>query len=54
MRYFSFLLAYADPGTGMLLWQIITAFCLGFAFYFKNFLKKLFSFIKSKKIKKDE
>lgn len=31
---------YADPGSGMLIWQLITAAFLGFLFYFKHILRK--------------
>lgn len=32
-------LAYIDPGSGMLIWQSITAGVIGVAFYFRRFLK---------------
>jgi len=42
--------AYADPGTGMLLWQVLGAFALGAAFY----IKSIFRWIKSLFIKNKE
>ena len=39
--------AYIDPGTGLLIWQLITSAALGALFYFRKFIKvlcgKLFS-----------
>jgi len=46
MTTFSLFLAYGDPGTGMLLWQVLAAFFLGASFYFKNifrWIKNIFS-----------
>ncbi len=39
------LLAYIDPGSGLLVWQTIVAACVGVLFYikkFRTFLGKLF------------
>lgn len=40
--------SYADPGSGVLLWQFLIAVGAGFLFY----LKHIISFIKSKILKK--
>ena len=51
MTNFSIFFAYADPGTGMLLWQVLAAFFLGASFYFKNifrWIKNIFSKNKEK------
>ena len=51
MTIFSMFIAYADPGTGMLVWQVLAAFFLGASFYFKNifrWIKNLFSKNKEK------
>ena len=32
---------YADPGSGMLLWQLITAAGLGLLFYSRTIVKKI-------------
>ena len=34
-------LAYIDPGSGMLIWQSITATVIGAGFYFRRFFLKL-------------
>lgn len=34
-------LAYADPGSGALIWQMIVASMVGALFYFRKFLSKL-------------
>jgi hypothetical protein len=34
-------LAYIDPGSGMLIWQSITATVIGAGFYFRRFLMKV-------------
>jgi hypothetical protein len=34
-------LAYIDPGSGMLIWQSITASMIGAGFYFRRFLMKV-------------
>jgi hypothetical protein len=34
-------LAYIDPGSGMLIWQSVTASVIGAGFYFRRFLVKL-------------
>ena len=55
MTNFNIFFAYADPGTGMLVWQILAAFGVGATFYFRSFFKKIISLFKKKKIeKKDE
>lgn len=35
-------LAYIDPGTGMLVWQSVTAAVIGAAFCLRRFFSKLF------------
>lgn len=35
------ILLYADPGSGMLIWQLATAAALGLAFYARTFLRKI-------------
>lgn len=37
MNLSSFILAYIDPGSGLLIWQAIAAGALGVVFYFKRF-----------------
>lgn len=37
------MLAYADPGSGALLYQVIYAAILGGTFYFRRFLNRVFS-----------
>ena len=32
---------YADPGSGMLLWQLITAAALGLLFYARTIIRKI-------------
>ena len=34
-------LAYVDPGSGILIWQSITATVIGAGFYFRRFVVKL-------------
>jgi len=34
-------LLYADPGSGMLLWQLITATALGLLFYARTIIRKI-------------
>jgi len=37
--------AYTDPGSGLLLWQLLGSFFIGLLFYFRRiiaFIKKLF------------
>ena len=34
-------LFYADPGSGMLLWQLITASALGLLFYARTIVRKI-------------
>lgn len=34
-------LAYVDPGSGMLIWQSLTATAIGAAFYFRRFVLRL-------------
>ena len=36
-----FALLYADPGSGMLLWQLITAAALGLLFYARTIVRKI-------------
>jgi hypothetical protein len=36
-----FILLYADPGSGMLLWQLITAAGLGLLFYARTIVRKI-------------
>ncbi len=33
------LLAYIDPGSGLLIWQVVTAACIGALFYLKKVRK---------------
>jgi hypothetical protein len=38
--------AYADPGSGLLLWQLLGSFLIGLSFYFRRimeYIKRLFS-----------
>ena len=35
MRYI-FLLAYVDPGSGLLIWQLLASAVVGWFFYFKK------------------
>lgn len=35
------LLFYADPGSGVLIWQLATAAALGLMFYARTFLRKI-------------
>jgi len=38
--------AYADPGSGLLLWQLLGSFLIGLSFYFRRiagFFKRLFT-----------
>jgi hypothetical protein len=37
----SFAFVYADPGSGMLLWQLITAAALGLLFYARTIVRKI-------------
>jgi hypothetical protein len=37
----SVFLLYADPGSGMLLWQLITAAALGLLFYARTIIRKI-------------
>lgn len=40
------LLLYTDPGTGAMLWQLLTAAVIGAAFYFRHYtikIKEVFS-----------
>ena len=36
-------LAYVDPGSGTMLWQVVLAGIVGALFYFRSFLARLFS-----------
>ena len=36
-----FIYLYADPGSGMLLWQLITAAALGLLFYARTIVRKV-------------
>ena len=36
-------LAYVDPGSGTMLWQVVLAGIVGALFYFRSFLGRLFS-----------
>jgi hypothetical protein len=42
--------AYTDPGTGLLIWQMLCAVIIGGLFY----LKKIISYIKSKLHRKND
>jgi hypothetical protein len=38
--------AYADPGSGLLLWQLLGSFLIGLSFYFRRiiaFVKRVFA-----------
>lgn len=37
MNYVIHMIAYIDPGSGLLIWQAIAAGALGVVFYFKRF-----------------
>jgi len=54
MSNFNIFFAYADPGTGMLVWQVIAAFAVGSAFYFRTFFKKIISLFKKTKNKEEK
>jgi|GEM_PF-3527582 len=42
IKGFGFLsLIYADPGSGMLIWQLVTAAGLGLLFYAKTIIRKI-------------
>lgn len=43
----TFLLFYTDPGSGMMLLQLLFAFAAGVMFYFRKFFYKLFGKDKS-------
>lgn len=38
--------AYTDPGTGVVIWQIVVAAFVGGMFYFRRILMKINSFLK--------
>jgi hypothetical protein len=44
-------LFYADPGSGMLIWQLATAAVLGFLFYFRTILRRIRSLRRSREPK---
>jgi hypothetical protein len=46
------LLFYTDPGTGALIWQLAAASMVGAAFYFRQYLGKLKTFVSSFKNRK--
>ena len=46
---YKFLLAYTDPGTGALIWQLIVAAGIGFIFYFRRFFYKITKLFRRKK-----
>lgn len=54
MTSLNFLIGYADPGTGMLVWQVLAAFGVGAAFYFRSFFMKIISLFKKKKVEKKD
>lgn len=39
-------LGYTDPGTGMLIWQLLAAGGIGLVFYSKKIWKRIASFFK--------
>jgi hypothetical protein len=39
--FVQFVLLYADPGSGMLLWQLFTAAALGLLFYGRTIVRKI-------------
>jgi heme/copper-type cytochrome/quinol oxidase subunit 3 len=47
------LLFYADPGSGMLIWQLATAAALGLMFYARTFLRKIRLLRQSRAAKED-
>jgi hypothetical protein len=47
------ILLYADPGSGLLLWQLATAAALGFMFYFRTILRKIRSLRRSREPKEN-
>ena len=38
--------AYSDPGSGLMLWQLMVSFVIGLLFYCKRFLAFLSGFLK--------
>lgn len=46
-------LAYADPGSGILIWQLATASALGLLFYAKAIVSKIRVLIKSRESKEN-
>lgn len=47
------LLLYADPGSGMLIWQLVTAAGLGVLFYAKTILRKIRLLLRARKPKQN-
>lgn len=47
------ILLYADPGSGMLIWQLATAAALGLAFYARTFLRKIRLLRQTRQLKQD-
>lgn len=48
------LLIYADPGSGMLIWQLATAAALGLLFYARTFLRKIRLLRQERELKKNQ
>lgn len=46
--------AYTDPGSGTLIWQLLTAGGVGLLFYFQSFIKKIFLFITKRQISEEK
>ena len=50
----SFALLYADPGSGMLIWQMVTAAFLGLLFQVKNIVRRIRSARRTSQANADE
>lgn len=49
MLVFANTLAYIDPGTGALIWQLLLATAVGGLFYARSYLRRLLSIFQSRK-----
>ena len=47
-------LAYADPGSGTLIWQLATASLLGLLFYARTFWQKIRLLVRPSQVDQDE
>ena len=45
---------YADPGSGMLIWQLATAAGIGLLFYARTFLRKIRLLRQSRELKNNQ